>query len=171
MAPCKLLCQVPTWNLEFWATGFCPSKELPGHIESSWSWKFCDSRVCLEATRLVESARRQKRLWCFDVLKHFAEISWRSFSYLAISMVCSVFFKTFWRLKENCCAFKFLTDSGLGLDGMSFWFVAMFSPCRSLSNCWKFMAIPPNNWCSRWGCGTWPQQKQKTGCFVGCFFG
>lgn len=53
------------------------------------------------------------------------------------------FFQTFWRLKENWCAFKFLT-SGLGLGGMSFRFVAMFSPCRGLSNCWKFMAIPPN---------------------------
>ena len=40
--------------------------------------------------------------------------------------------------------FKFLT-SGLGLGGMSFGFVAMFSPCRGLSNPWKLMAIPPNN--------------------------
>lgn len=118
MAPCKLLCQVPTWNLEFWATGFCPSKELPGHIESSWSWKFCDSRVCLEATRLVESARRQKRLWCFDVWKFLRKFHGDHFHTWQFPWCAVFFFKTFWRLKENWCAFIFLTDSGLGLDGI-----------------------------------------------------
>jgi len=164
MAPCKLLCQVPTWNLEFWATGFCPSKELPGHIESSWSWKFCDSRVCLEATRLVESARRQKRLWCFDVWKFLRKFHGDHFHVWQFPW-CAVFFSDVLEAQGN---FKFLT-SGLGLDGMSFWFVAMFSPCRGLSNCWKFMAIPPNGWCSRWGCGTRPQ-RNKNRLFCRLFF-
>lgn len=164
MAPCKLLCQVPTWNLEFWATGFCPSKELPGHIESSWSWKFCDSRVCLEATRLVESARRQKRMWCFDVLKIFEEISWRSFSYLAISMVCSVFSDVLEAQGKPVCLQ--ILDVGSRIRWHVFWIRSHVFSMSQPQQPWKLMAIPPNNWCSRWivdcwGCGTRPQQKQN----------
>ena len=98
------------------------------------------------------------------------EISWRSgFSYLATSMVC---------IGGSRGSLLWLQIPDVG--GMSFRFVAMFSPCRSLSN--------PLEVDGHWGphptdippdalvfivvkLRMWDTTSVKPTCFVGVFFG